>query len=120
MESSPLAVLLPILLASLVVLAGIGTYLRKEWDRWYTQWKLVQVQRANVQANEVQIRRMWMEARLARPDFHLDGVAEAERLQRWIDQEQPLLRPKEIGRILPIQEELLGFLIETLERQCDG
>jgi len=115
MQPSPLTIFfLPFLFAVAIVVGGVYPYLREEYVKWHENWMATRTQQAHVQANEAEISRLWIEARLRLPGYHVDG--RSADLYQWIEQEQPLLRREEVGLILPVQEEL----IEVLEAPPHG
>ena len=113
MATSPLALLLPILLSGLVVLAGTGRYLSDELKKWRWGRDMINTQAAHIAANASEVRVLWVEARLRQPDYSLNG--RAGKLLGWLEQEAPLLSGEEIGLLIPVQEELSALLSGTGE-----
>ena len=108
MATSPLAVLLPILLSGLVVLAGTGRYLSDELKKWRWNREVTNTQVAHASANADEVRVLWIEARLRQPDYSLNG--RASKLLGWLEQESPLLSGEEVSLLIPIQEDLSALL----------
>ena len=113
MATNALALLLPIFLSGLLVLAGTGRYLSDELKKWRWGRDMTNTQAAHVMTNADEVRILWIEARLRQPDYSLDG--RAGRLLGWLEQEAPLLSGEEVGLLIPIQEELSALL----EEHCD-
>ena len=108
MDDSPMLALAPILLAVLVVAAGTWRYCYEQYAAWREGVDRVRTQGAHVRANQSEVQRLWVEARLRQPDLHLDG--RARHLYTWAEQELGLLDGEDVGLLLPVQEELIREL----------
>ena len=104
-------VLLEFALAVGIVVGGVYPYLRKEFDRWHRQYMAIQSQHHQAQENDTIIQRLWIEARLNVPGYHIDG--RSNDLLLWIDRKRPIIPRQEIGILLPIQKILIDLLMES-------